>query len=147
MSIDGLTLQRALHEQALQSVLVRLNWCIDHGQLDGLVQVLHPQVQWVRPGGQVLLGPQAVLQAYAQREPDRITRHLLTNMHVGDFTPQRAQVHSTVLLWSGSLGDALTPAGRPAHAEQKLGEHTDVLVFDQDRWWLRERQSRFVLYR
>lgn len=147
MSVGSLAHQRALHEHAIQTLLVRLNWCIDHGQLDGLGEVLHPQVQWARPGGQVLLGPQAVLHAYAQRDPDRITRHLLTNIHMHELTPERARVHSTVLLWSGHLGDALTPAGRPANAEQKLGEHSDVLVFDQDRWWLRERQSRFVLYR
>lgn len=139
--------QRAAHGQAIQALIVQVGWCLDHGQLQALPEVLHPQVEWARPDGQVLRGPAAVVAAYAARDPQRITRHLLSPMHLQWLADDVACAHSTVLLWSGDGSEALTPSGRAAHPEQKLGEHRDELVLEQGRWWLRRRQSSFVLYR
>lgn len=138
--------QRAAHAQAIQALIVQVGWCIDHGQLQALTEALHPQVEWVRPDGQVLRGPQAVVAAYAARDPERITRHMHTNVHLQWCSDQEVSAHTTVLLWTGHASDALTPTGRPAQPGQKLGEHRDELVFEQGRWWLRRRQSSFVLY-
>ena len=65
---------QAAHEQAIQALIVRVGWAIDHGDMDALVSCLHPDVAFVRPDGQVLQGPQAVRDAYARRDPDRLTR-------------------------------------------------------------------------
>ncbi len=138
---------RAAHEQAIQTLIVRVGWAIDHSDLDTLVSYLHPDVVFIRPDGQALQGPQGVCDAYAQRDPDRITRHLLSNFHLTWSSPDRVQAHSTVLLWTGRMGDDLTAAGRPADAVQKLGEHRDVLTLENGRWWLLRRQSEFVFFR
>lgn len=138
---------RAAHEQAIQTLIVRVGWAIDHSDLDTLVSYLHPDVVFIRPDGQALQGPQGVCDAYAQRDPDRITRHLLSNFHLTWSSPDRVQAHSTVLLWTGRMGDDLTAAGRPADAVQKLGEHRDVLALENGRWWLLRRQSEFVFFR
>lgn len=139
-------LQRAAHAQTIQALIVQLGWCIDHGELQALAESLHTQVEWVRPDGQVLRGPDAVVAAYAARDPQRITRHLHTNLHLQWRSDHEVIAHTTVLLWTGHGSDAPTPAGRPAQPGQKLGEHRDALVLEQGRWWLRRRQSSFVLY-
>jgi hypothetical protein len=138
---------RAAHEQAIHALIVRVGWAIDHSDLAVLASCLHPNVAFVRPDGQVLQGPQAVCDAYAQRDPDRITRHVLSNGHLTWPSPDRVQAHTTVLLWTGRLSDEATAAGRPADPVQKLGEHRDVLAFEAGRWCLLRRQSEFVLFR
>jgi hypothetical protein len=140
-------LLRNAQEQAIHAQIMRLGWAIDHGDWDALVLCLHPEVALIRPDGQVLQGPQAVRHAYAQRDPDRITRHLLSNVHWTWLSPDRVQVHSTVLLWTGRLSDALTPAGRPSDPLQKLGEHCDVWAHLDGHWCLLRRQSEFVFFR
>jgi len=140
-------LMRAAHEQAIHALIVRLGWAIDQGDLEALSACLHPEVVFVRPDGQALEGPQAVRQAYAQRDPDRITRHLLSNVFLTWLTPERVQAHTSVLLWTGRLSEPSTPAGRPADAVQKLGEHRDVVAWEAGRWWLLKRQSEFVFFR
>ena len=138
---------RVAHEQAIHALIVRVGWAIDHSDLDALASCLHADVAFVRPDGLELQGPQAVRDAYAQRDPDRITRHLLSNVHLTWSSPDRVQALTTVLLWTGRLSDETTAAGRPADAVQKLGEHLDVLTFEAGRWWLLRRQSEFVFFR
>lgn len=140
-------LLRAAHEQAIHALIVRVGYAIDHSDWAALAPCLHSDVAFVRPDGQALQGPQAVCDAYAQRNPDRITRHLLSNVHLTWSSPDRVQAYATVLLWTGSLSDEKTAAGRPADPVQKLGEHRDVLAFEAGRWWLLRRQSEFVFFR
>jgi hypothetical protein len=140
-------LLRAAHEQAIHALIVRVGYAIDHSDWAVLASYLHSDVVFVRPDGQALQGPQAVCDAYAQRNPDRITRHLLSNVHLTWSSLDRVQALATVLLWTGSLSDEKTAAGRPADPVQKLGEHRDVLAFEAGRWWLLRRQSEFVFFR
>lgn len=147
MTDNAALLTQAAHAQAVQALLVRVGWSIDHGDLDSLASCLHPDVAFVRPDGQVLHGPQAVRDAYAHRDPNRITRHLLSAAHLQWSSPDRVDAHATVLLWTGRQSDSATAAGRPADAVQKLGEHHDVLTLEDGRWWLLRRQSEFVFFR
>ena len=140
-------LLRAAHEQAIHALIVRVGWAIDHSDLADLANCLHPDVVFVRPDGQALQGPQAVCDAYAQRQPDRMTRHLLSNVHLVWTSPDRVQSKAMVLLWTGRLSDDKTAAGRPADPVQKLGEHHDVWAFEAGRWGLLRRQSEFVFFR
>lgn len=140
-------LLQAAHEQAIQSLIVQVGWAIDHGDMDALVSCLHPDVAFVRPDGQVLQGPQAVREAYERRDPDRLTRHLLANMHLRWSSPDRVEAHASVLLWTGRQSDQATASGRHADPVQKLGEHRDVLALQDGRWWLLRRQSEFVFFR
>jgi hypothetical protein len=115
--------------------------------MDALESCLHPDVAFVRPDGQVLKGPKAVRDAYARRDPNRLTRHLLSNVHLRWSSPDRVDTSASVLLWTGRLSDEATASGRPADPDQKLGEHRDVLVLKDGRWWLLRRQSEFVFFR
>ena len=140
-------LLRAAHEQAIHALIVQVGWAIDHGDMDALVSCLHPDVAFVRPDGQVLQGPQAVRDAYARRDPERITRHLLSNVHLRWTSSDQVDANASVLLWTGRQSDEATASGRPADPAQKLGEHRDVLALKDGRWWLLRRQSEFVFFR
>ena len=102
----------------------------------------------VRPDGTELVGRPAIVAAYAARDPERLTRHLVSNQRVRvDLAVGTAQAACTVLLWSGRHSDALTPRGRPADAQQQVGEIRDLLAKTPEGWRIRRREAWFTLFR
>jgi hypothetical protein len=102
----------------------------------------------VRPDGTELVGRPAIVAAYAARDPERLTRHLVSNQRVRvDLAAGTAQAACTVLLWSGRHSDATTPRGRPADAQQQVGEIRDLLVKTPEGWRIRRREAWFTLFR
>lgn len=102
----------------------------------------------VRPDGTELVGRPAIVAAYAARDPERLTRHLVSNQRVRvDLAAGTAQAACTVLLWSGRHSDALTPRGRPADALQQVGEIRDLLAKTPEGWRIRRREAWFTLFR
>lgn len=141
-------IERLLAVQACQDLLLQAAACADANDADALSQLFSEDAQLLRPGAELLSGREAIRAAYAQRSPDRISRHLLSNMRVDIESPNRARVHSQVLLWTGSRTDEQTPQGRPAQGRQLLGEFKDELLRDaQGRWLIQRRDAYFVLYR
>ncbi len=102
----------------------------------------------VRPDGTELVGRPAIVAAYAARDPERLTRHLVSNQRVRvDLAAGTAQAACTVLLWSGRHSDAVTPRGRPADAVQQVGEIRDLLAKTPEGWRIRRREAWFTLFR
>lgn len=102
----------------------------------------------LRPDGSEMRGRAAIEAAYAVRDPDRLTRHLLSNQRVQvDLNAGTAQVASTVQLWTGKHSDAVTPRGRPADALQQIGEFRDQLVKTDEGWRLARREAWFTLFK
>ena len=102
----------------------------------------------VRPDGTELVGRPAIVAAYAARDPERLTRHLVSNQRVRvDLVAGTAQAACTVLLWSGRHSDAVTPRGRPADALQQVGEIRDLLAKTPEGWRIRRREAWFTLFR
>lgn len=102
----------------------------------------------VRPDGTELVGRPAIVAAYAARDPERLTRHLVSNQRVRvDLAAGTAQAACTVLLWSGRHSDAVTPRGRPADALQQVGEIRDLLAKTPEGWRIRRREACFTLFR
>jgi hypothetical protein len=102
----------------------------------------------VRPDGTELVGRPAIVAAYAARDPERLTRHLVSNQRVRvDLAAGTAQAACTVLLWSGRHSDAATPRGRPADAQQQVGEIRDLLAKTPEGWRIRRREAWFTLFR
>lgn len=134
------------HVQAVHALLIQVTWSIDHADWLQLAACLHPQAQFVRPDGRPLQGREAIVDAYAQRDPNRFTRHVLSNVHLQWASADQVSAHSTVTLWSGHHSDAVTASGRPASSPLKLGEHRDRLTLADGRWLLLSRESEFVLY-
>lgn len=102
----------------------------------------------VRPDGSELVGRPAIVAAYAARDPERLTRHLVSNQRVRvDLAAGTAQAACSVLLWSGRHSDATTPRGRPADAQQQVGEIRDLLAKTPEGWRIRRREAWFTLFR
>lgn len=102
----------------------------------------------VRPDGSPLQGRAAIAAAYAARDPDRLTQHLVCNQLV-TLQPDGAAalVRSKVLLWSGRHSAPLTPQGRAADALSQVGEFVDAMEFSAEGWRIRRREAHFVLFR
>ncbi len=102
----------------------------------------------VRPDGTELVGRPAIVAAYAARDPERLTRHLVSNQRVRvDLATGTAQAACSVLLWSGRHSDAATPRGRPADVQQQVGEIRDLLAKTPEGWRIRRREAWFTLFR
>jgi ketosteroid isomerase-like protein len=141
-------MQRVLIEQACQGVVLRTAACIDRGDAEALAALFSDDAVLVRPGAEPLTGRASIRDSYAQRPPQRMTRHLVTNMLVDVESPEQARVRSTVLLWTGSTGDPESPHGRPAHRREMVGEFDDRLRrLGIGPWLIARRDARFVLYR
>jgi len=99
----------------------------------------------VRPNAAPLHGPEAIHEAYTNRAPERISRHLVTGTLVEVLSADEAHAKSTVLLWLGSTDDPAGPKGRPVR-EQVLGEFDDRFVRTAAGWRIARRDARFVLH-
>jgi hypothetical protein len=100
-----------------------------------------------RPGGQPLVGREAIQRSYEARPRTRITRHLCTNIRVTVDSPERAHGTTYVLLFTGNSEDpAPNHFGRPADARQLVGEFEDEFERTAQGWKIRARQARFELH-
>ena len=81
------------------------------------------------------------------RDPDRLTRHLITNQEVELGADGEARSVCSVLLWSGRRTDTPSPRGRPADALQQVGTLDDRLRLTPEGWRIARRHASFELYR
>lgn len=133
---------------ACRDTVLRLARAQDLRDWDTLATLFTADACLLRPGGERLVGREAIRAAYAGRPPGRFTRHLVVSTIVDPTAEGEARAHSGVLLWSGQADDAEGPQGRPAHGPELLGEFDDRLRREADgRWRVAERQARFVLHR
>ena len=121
---------------------------VDSGHADAFAALFTPDGSLQRPDGTVLQGRAAIAAAYAARDPERLTQHLVCNQQVDlDAQATSATVRSKVLLWSGRHSSPLTPQGRAADALSQVGEFVDALVLTPEGWRIRHREARFILFR
>jgi uncharacterized protein (TIGR02246 family) len=100
----------------------------------------------VRPNGQRLEGRAAIEAAYAAGSPDRVTRHLCSNMRVEVDGPDAARVTTAVLIVSGSRSDDPDVAFGVVPSERHVvGEFADRLVRTQDGWLIAERRASLTM--
>ena len=139
-------MSRWLQAEAAKQVVVLASAALDRRDWEGFVQHLVPDVHLTRPDGQCLQGREAVLQAYRQRDPHRLTRHLIVNQWVQWTTDDTLQLHSSVLLWTADERSPSSPRGRSAHALQLLGSHDDEMRLLAGTWQIARRHSHFDMY-
>jgi hypothetical protein len=120
---------------------------VDEQDYAGFARLFIPDGILVRPDGQRIEGRAAIEQTYSKRDPDRLTRHLITNHIVTIHGPASATSGCSILLWTGHHSDVASPNGRPADATELLGEFLDDLVMTPEGWRIRQRQARFSLQR
>ena len=100
----------------------------------------------VRPNGQRFEGRAAIEAAYAAGSPDRVTRHLCSNMRVEVDGPDAARVFTVVLIVSGSRSDDPDVAFGVAPSERHVvGEFVDRLVRTEEGWLIAERRASLTM--
>ena len=142
------TLETLAAEAACRALVLRAADAVDGGDAQGFAALFMPDGTLVRPDGSVLQGRAAIAQAYANRDPDRLTQHLVCNQQVTvDVVQGRAHARSKVLLWTGRHSSPSTPQGRPADVVSQVGEFVDQLEHTPEGWRIRSRHAQFILYR
>ena len=136
-----------LAQQACRDLVVAAAAAVDRQDYVGLAALFTADASLTRPDGVQLLGRDAIYQAYAARDPQRLTQHLLCNHVVRLLAPDRASSHCQVLLWSADRASPLGSNGRRADAQEKVGEMQDLLVLGADGWRIAQRQAQFNFYK
>lgn len=135
-------------EAACRALVLQGVEAVDSGDAAGFAALFMPDGLLVRPDGSLLQGRAAIAGAYATRDPDRLTQHLLCNQQVKvDLAAGAALVRSKVLLWTGRHSTPQTPKGRAADALTQVGELVDTLAHTTEGWRIRSRQAQFILCR
>lgn len=148
ITLNSLDLQQLRAESACRELVLAAGEAIDGRDYNAFAALFASDGELVRPDGKVLRGAQAIVAAYGQRNPDRLTRHLFCNQCVQvDLQGKTAKVASTIMLWTGRYSDAVTPRGRPADPVQQVGEIRDQLVLTSGGWRIGRRDAWFTLFR
>lgn len=140
-------LELLLAEREVRQVVLASARLVDAQDWRGFADLFADDGELTRPDGSLMRGRGAVFQAYAARDPERLTQHVLTNHEVSVQGPQQAQSRCLVLLWTGRRSDLPAPKGRPADAAQQLGEFVDQLVRTPQGWRIARREARFMFQR
>lgn len=143
----NLPLETLLAEQACRDLVLAAAEAVDGRDFLALAALFETDGVLVRPDGVELRGHEAIISAYAARDLDRLTRHLVSNQRVSvDLVAGTARAACSVLLWSGRHSAAITPRGRPADPVQQVGEIHDVLAKTSKGWRIRRREAWFTLF-
>ena len=92
----------------------------------------------VRPNGQRLEGREAIEAAYAAGSPDRVTRHLCTNVRVDVDGPDAAHATTTVLIVAGTRTD-------DPDVTFRVGEFADRFERTDEGWRIAERRATLFM--
>jgi uncharacterized protein (TIGR02246 family) len=141
-------MERYAAEAECRALVLQAADAVDRADANAFAALFVADGTLVRPDGSLLQGRAAIAAAYAARDPDRLTQHLVSNQLV-TLQPDGATalVRSKVLLWSGRHSAPLTPQGRAADALSQVGEFVDAMEFSAEGWRIRRREAHFVLFR
>jgi hypothetical protein len=100
----------------------------------------------VRPNGQRLEGREAIESAYAAGSPDRVTRHLCTNVRVDVDGPNAAHATTTVLIVAGTRSDDPDVTfGIVPNEHHTVGEFADRFERTDEGWRIAERRATLFM--
>lgn len=140
-------LDTLLAQQACRDLVLAAADAVDGGHFTALAALFDTEGVLVRPDRVELRGRDAIVAAYSSRDPDRLTRHLVSNQRVSvDLAAGTARSTCAVLLWSGKHSDTNTARGRPADPVQQMGEIHDLLTKTPEGWRIRRREAWFTLF-
>ncbi|WP_137919266.1 nuclear transport factor 2 family protein [Hydrogenophaga sp. 2FB] len=125
---------------ACVAVVRRTARCVDANALDDLCDCFAPDAVLVRPSGQRLEGRQAIRDAYAQRDPHRLTVHVIADTDGHAVSEDEMNVFSRVLLFQGLRGETHGPVPPQSQA---VGSFEDRLVRVAHKWQIVQRVACF----
>lgn len=139
-------LERLQAESACRYVVLAAARAVDDQDYPALAALFADDGELVRPGGQPLVGPQAIHASYAAKDPERLTQHIVCNHVVTADSATTARSRCTVILWASRRSEELTPRGRKADPVQQVGEIEDEFVKTDAGWKIRRRRAWFTMY-
>ena len=135
-----------LVERACERVVIDSATCNDRREFSALAALYTVDGVVVRPNGQRLEGRAAIEEAYAAGPPDRVTRHLCTNVRVDVDGPDAARATTAVLIVSGRRADDPDVSFGVVPSERHLvGEFADRLVRTDEGWRIAERRATVAM--
>ena len=100
----------------------------------------------VRPNGQRLEGREAIEAAYAAGSPERVTRHLCTNLRVDVDDADSAHATTTVLIVAGTRSDdSDVTFGIVPNEHHAVGEFADRFERTEEGWRIAERRASLFM--
>ncbi|MDR8071385.1 nuclear transport factor 2 family protein [Burkholderia cenocepacia] len=141
-NVDQLVAQAACSRLVLLAAALT-----DNGEFDKFAELFTPEASLNRPNGDVLKGRQAILDSYAKRPADRITRHLILGTLFTDSGDDLICATSQALVWNANKADAAGPFGRPACGKEVVGHFTDTFVRVGEDWRIGTRVAEFTMFR
>lgn len=97
-------LVRSVDRLEIGALVTEFAYRIDHGLSDRVAELFAPQGWYGREGGARSVGRDAIRAAYARRSgdsPDRVSRHLFSNLRIGFDEVNEASGTSTLMLIAG----------------------------------------------
>ncbi|AZY48213.1 nuclear transport factor 2 family protein [Bordetella avium] len=95
---------KALLCQAAGEQVLNFFAALDERRHDDVAALMASDGVWYRQGRE-LIGPQAVAQALAQRDPARETAHVVSNLRAEMTGPDSARLRFYLLAYDGRSGD------------------------------------------
>jgi len=134
-----------LAKQACREVVMQAAEAVDAQNYGAFVALFTEEATLVRPGGPVLTGRAEILQVYRNKDPHRMTHHLICNHLVTLTAEDKAASRCKVLLYASDQRRELTSKGRQADAQQMAGVIEDALVLTDEGWKIQGRHAWFEL--
>ncbi|MEM5517201.1 nuclear transport factor 2 family protein [Henriciella sp. AS95] len=135
-------MQRALIEKQCERLSIRFANYVDQGRAEDVATLFSDDGSFSR-AGQVLDGPDQLRAFLEKRPPERVTRHVCTNIDVNLVSPNEATGVTYFLLFEGSrAADSEGPL--PLMSPAALGEYHDTFVLTPQGWRIKERSAQAV---
>jgi uncharacterized protein (TIGR02246 family) len=120
----------------IDAVLADWAWCLDHHDLDGLVEVFTDDARFVPTPGVEVYGRTRIRQRYTTRVGPRTTRHMYSNLRIEVVGPTWVRALST---WATYAANHEAPVGEAA--TYQVADFHDLLTRCADgRWRICDRQ-------
>lgn len=139
-------IDKCLIHRAIEDLILITGHCIDRKEFQNLVHCFHPEGKLFRPTSpEPLVGPAAIAESYGKNPPDRLNRHLVSNIRIRIDSTTEAWADSYVTLYSSDDGERASDLfGAPLH-RCLIGEFHDHCVRTEVGWRILERRAEFTL--
>jgi hypothetical protein len=123
-------------ERACERLVVDFAYFSDRQDYESLVELFAGDGVMQRPGGDRLVGRDAILKAYRSRPAGRMTRHVCSNIRITIEAQDRARGFTYAVVYSAMASEP---------TKLQVGEFEDDFVRTPEGWRFQERRARFVM--
>lgn len=134
-------------KEACRDLILAAADAVDQQDYLALVALFCEDAVLVRPGGVSLQGRAQIFDAYAQKDPNRLTHHLVCNHRIHlSASGESARSRCKVLLYVSDKREPMGTQGRMAHANHQIGTLEDTLVKTETGWKIGKRTAWFDVF-